>query len=194
MRKAPIILILLAFCKISCNNTSSATVPNKLQKIKVIVTEISSSTGETFKLKSFIYDSCLIKHSTTTQTGVKRQELFFLKNGVQITKNESPIINVTYSQSNCTDSLQVMECSIYEIGVLEGTKGKIFSIKGVGLDNASPELFAFYDVNGKCVWLSYSNQFKSYKSAGDYDSVCKEIGVDTSLWLAGHYKKATIDL
>lgn len=173
--------------------------PNKQIKretslhVTILINKIKTSDDEELVLKTFVYDSCQIKNSSTFLNGIKKQELIFLKDGKQICKESSPM-GKKYVSADCRDSLQVLENVIYEISVIEGIHRNLYVIKGSGVCNACPELFAFYNTLGECVWLNYSNKYKVFKAVGSFKDACKEFGIDSSIWYGNKYKKVKINL
>jgi len=178
----------------ACSNNVNRQNNKELSKISLLTKQIKSSSGEILKLNTFLYDSCLIKESSTIKNAVKKQRLLFIKNGVQISISDNPINNTVFTTTNCADSLKVLECVIYEIGFLKGNRGNLFCVKGIGLCNACPELFAFYNMSGECIWFNYSNQYKVFNSFGNFSEVCSHNGIDSTAWLNGKYKKVDIGL
>lgn len=122
-----------------------------------------------------------------------KQMLIFKQNGHQIAQSPSPIIanNKVFTHE---DSITVLDNVIYEIGALKGGKGNLFTIYGAGSCNACPELVAFYNQSGKCVWLNYSNASKVYKSIGDFTKELNTYGIDSTKWFNKDYRRVTVDL
>lgn len=178
----------------ACSNDDNSQKNKELNNNNLLTKQIKSSTGEILKLNTFLYDSCLIKESSTIKNAVKKQSLLFIKNGAQISISDNPVDNTVFRTTNCADSLKVLECVIYEIGFIEGSRGNLFCVKGVGLCNACPELFAFYNMSGECIWFNYSNQYKVFNSFGNFSEVCSRNGIDSTAWLNGKYKKVDIGL
>ena len=169
---------------------------NRLQNdehLTVLTTKVSDDKNDDLILRTYVYDSCLINNSSTFSNGVKKQELFFLVNGKLVSKKISPM-KMRFVNAECTDSLKVLENVIYEIGLIQGNGKILYTIKGAGLCNACPELFAFYNTSGDCLWLKYSNQYKIFKTYGDFESVCKDYGIDPDVWYSNKYKKVKINL
>ncbi len=177
-------LLIIAFILSACmsNKSSNEAFNNTRNIITKIATDSSELVLETFVDSNKVYNCVLI-----------RQELIFKKNGQTVARCLFPMVDNSKKYTH-EDSITMLDNLIYEIGVLEGTNGNIYTIYGAGSCNACPELFAFYSQSGDVLWLSYSNKEKVYKSVGDFYNVTKKYGLDTIKWYKKEYKTATIDL
>lgn len=139
-----------------------------------------------------ILETCIDSNETNNTASIK-QKLIFKMNGVIIAQTTSPIFDERKTLTS-EDSLTVLDNVIYEIGVLEGSNGSVYTVYGAGSCNACPELFAFYKHSGECIWLNYSNKNKFYKNFGDFSSVCRLYGIDSLKWQNKEYRYVTLEL
>ena len=161
----------------------------KVSEAEKVFTQITGMHNSELILVSTLNRSILLSDTSIFSVAVTNQNLIFKTSGVEI-KKTSPILPTDHKSGR--GSQATLDCIIYELGILPGTKEDLFIIRGAGLCNACPELFAFYNKRGVCVWLTYSNKYKIYNSIGSFEGVCEEYGVDSILWQKGDYRKIEV--
>jgi hypothetical protein len=178
-------ILLIILVLVSCSNKDKDGVNEKVGLKKMYIS-ISKESNE-------LILETIIDTNKVSNTFAINQKLIFKKNSKFISEKKSPILNENGIYSN-EDSITVLDNIIYEIGLLEGSNGFIYSIYGAGSCNACPELYAFYNQMGNCIWLIYSNKNKLYKSIGNFNEVCKNYGIDTSDWYNKVYRRKSFNL
>lgn len=178
-------ILLIILVLVSCSNKDKDKINEKLG-LKRIYISISKDSNE-------LILETLIDSNKKNNTIAIKQKLIFIKSGKEISEKKSPILNGNGIYNN-EDSITVLDNIIYEIGLLEGSNGFVYSIYGAGSCNACPELYAFYNQMGNCIWLIYSNKNKLYKSIGNFNDICKNYGIDTSDWYNKVYRRKSLNL
>ncbi|GEM_PF-6653022 len=145
-----------------------------------------------FELQSVIDTSkkMLEGQSNVTDKLIVYQKMIFYKNDLKIGNKISPVPFIS-QKTDDNESISVLENFIYELGVIEGANYSLFCVKGSGHCNACPEFFAFYSLQGECLWYQYSNTVKSFLHFGNFEDICKKAGIDSDKWANGEYKKVT---
>ena len=81
----------------------------------------------------------------------------------------------------------MLENLITDVGILGGTNGYLYSVRGDGGCNDCPEWFGLYALDGTLLWHTYNTRFEVINNSGSLDSVLAEYGINEKEYSTNEY-------
>jgi hypothetical protein len=173
----------------------STTSPNNIIKQNTTVDSFNRSNQEYHNDSIFITDTSIsfknysLKVLSTIQNDrvestdsnffnpvVLKQQLQFLQNGKIIKEIEYPTNKVLLKVTG-GNYVKMLENVLFNIGVVEGSKGSLYVLNGYGGCNSCTEYIGFFSLEGEILWYSYANTQTVFGAFGDLNKVLEKYNI-----------------
>lgn len=138
-----------------------------------------------------LYDSVIKSESNLFNPVCIKQELFFFQEGSILKKIDYPVNKIKQVVFS-GNKIEMLENVIINIGVIDGKRGSLFSVKGYGGCNSCSEFYGLYSLKGELLWYSYAKKNEVFNQFGDFNQIIHQYGIKENIIFESSYKKICV--
>lgn len=166
------------------------------EKSKDVKQQIDTINFKDYTLKIvsyFVNDTMSIDEPNQLFPVCIKQDVYCLKLGETLNKCNYKVRIIKQKLIN-GNRIKMIDNVITQIGIIEGSKGILFTIFGYGGCNSCSELYSIFSLNGEKIYFLYQQGQKEFKNFGDLKKICSQYGIVEDDFLSGNYRKKTLYL